>query len=170
MKKQKNKIIYISIIILTTFLLINKVKANTYTTTTNLFENTYTNNLIDMAESQVENFNYKKYAIIQVNNNYYLIISNDATIVNNKIIMNNTNIIQAIRTQENYSYYYEYTTTKENTTEIYINNIIISNIETSKSVASSRYDNYKHNINIKNIAIFILALVFAIFIVKERNY
>ena len=148
----------------------NVVKADTYTTNTNLFENTYTNNLIDMAQTQIENFNYKDYAIIQIDNSYYLIASDDVSVSDNQITMNNTNIIQAIRIQENYNYYYEYSTKKESTTTINVNNIIVSNIDTNKSVSSSRYENYKQNINIKNIGIFILGLVFAIFMTKERNY
>lgn len=145
-------------------------KASTYTPDTDLFENTYTNNLIDMAYSQIDNFSSKVYAILRVSDNYYLISSEEALVNGNQITMNNTVIIQAIRTQENYSYYYTYNTIQENETIINVNNIIVSNIETSKSVSSKRYDEYKHNVNITNIGIFVLGLLFAIFVTKERSY
>lgn len=145
-------------------------KADTYTTNNNLFENTYTNNLIDMAQTQIEHFNNKKYAIIQIDNSYYLFASKEVEVSGNKITMKNTEIIQAIRIQENYNYYYEYTIKEENQTIINVNNIVVSNIDTSKSVSSKRYEDYKQNVNIKNIGIFILGIVFAIFITKERNY
>lgn len=145
-------------------------KADTYTTNNNLFENTYTNNLIDMAQTQIEHFNSKKYAIIQIDNSYYLMASKEVEVSGNKITMKNTEFIQAIRIQENYNSYYEYTTKTENQTTINLNNIIVSNIDTSRSVSSKRYEDYKQNINIKNIGIFILGIVFAIFVTKERNY
>lgn len=160
-------IIVATICLLSSIMITN---AETYTTNNNLFENTYTNNLIDMGQTQIENFNSKKYAIIQIDNSYYLIASKEIEVSGNKITMNKTKIIQAIRIQENYNYYYEYTTKEEEQTIINVNNIIVSNIDTSKSVSSKRYEDYKQNINIKNIGIFILGIVFAIFLTKERNY
>ena len=140
------------------------VNASTYTTTDNLFENSYTNNLIDMAN--------KKYAIIQINYDYYMITADkkDITINNNVITMNNTKIIRVIRTQNGYNYFYDYSTIEENTTTIYVNNIIVSNIDTSKSVSSTRYENYKQNYHNTWLLVFILGLVFAIFLTKERSY
>lgn len=148
------------------------VKADTYTTTDNLFENNYTNNLIDMAQTQVDNLSNKKYAIIQINYDYYMITADkkDVTVSNNTITMNNTKIIRAIRTQSGYNSYYDYSTRQESTTVIYANNIIVSNIDTSRSVSSSRFDNYKQNNYTTWLLVFILGLVFAIFLTKERFY
>lgn len=148
------------------------VKASTYTTTDNLFENSYTNNLIDMSQTQVDNIANKKYAIIQINYDYYMITANkkDVSVNNNTITMNNTKIIRVLRTQNGYNYYYNYSTIEESSTTIYANNIIVSNIDTSHSVSSSRFDNYKQNKYTTMILTFLLGLVFAIFLTKERSY
>lgn len=160
----------IATIIITILSSISIVKAQTYNSNTNLFENSYTNNLIDMAQSQIENFNNLNYIIIQNENNYYLIASKEIEITNNRITMNNTSIIQAIRTQNGYNYIYEYNYLTENQTIVNVNNIVVSNIKTNKSVSSKRYEDYKYYNTIKNIGIFVLGIVFAIFITKERNY
>ncbi len=148
------------------------VNASTYTTTENLFENSYTNNLIDMSQTQVKNISNKKYAIIRINDDYYMVTASDKDVsVNNQVItMNNTKIISAIRTQSGYNYYYDYSTKEESSTTLYINNIIVSNIDTTKSVSSSRFDDYKQNYHNTWLLVFILGLVFAIFLTKERSY
>ena len=148
-----------------------KVYAATYTPTTNLFEGTQTNNLIDMANSQVDNFSNKKYVAFQIDNDYYLAISDDFSINGNTIILNNSTLIRAIRnTGTSYNSYYDYSTITESTTSVNLNYIVISNIDTDKSVSSKRFDDYKFNIDLKNIGIFILGLCFAIFITKERKF
>ena len=43
-----------------------EVNASTYTTNNNLFENSYTNNLIDMAQTQIENINNMKFTIVAI--------------------------------------------------------------------------------------------------------
>ena len=148
------------------------VKASSYTTTENLFENTYTNNLIDMAQSQIDNITNKSYAIIQVNYDYYFIAADkkDVTVSGSTLVMGNTTIIRAIRNQSSYSSYYTYDTLNEANTTIYANNIIVSNIDTSKSVSSKRFIDYLTNKNTQILLMFILGLVFAIFLTKERNY
>ena len=149
------------------------VYASTYTTTDNLFENSYTNNLIDMAQTQVDNISNKKYVIIQINTyDYYMITSNknDVSVNNNTITMKNTKIIRCIRTQNGYNYVYNYSTIEENSTTIYANNIIVSNIDTSRSVSSSRFENYRQNNYNTMLLVFILGLIFAIFLTKERSY
>ncbi len=147
-------------------------KAETYTSTENLFENNYTNNLIDMAQTQIKNFSDKKYVIVQSNYDYYLISSEkkDVSVSNQVITMNHTKIIKAIRTQSGYNTYYEYSTKEENSTTVQVNNIVVSNIDTSKSVNSKRADDYKNNYYTTWLLVFILGLVFAIFLTKERSY
>lgn len=148
------------------------VKAETYITTENLFENSYTNNLIDMAQTQIKNISNKKYAIIQINYDYYLISAEAKDVTSNKnvITLNNTSIISCIRTQNGYNYYYDYAFREESSTTIYANNIIVSNIDTTKSVSSQRFDNYKQNNYVVWLLTFILGLIFAIFLTKERSY
>ena len=48
-----------------------KVYAGTYTPTDNLFSSSQSDNLLDMANSQIDNFYNKKFVIFQVDNNYY---------------------------------------------------------------------------------------------------
>lgn len=144
------------------------VKASSYTTTTDLFENSYTNNLIDMAQSQIENFSSKKYAIIRIDDNYYIItaISKDVTVNNTTITMNNTKIISAVRNQSGYNSYYTYSTKEESSTTINANNIIVSNIDTSRSISGKRFEDYRNNFYGTWLLVFILGLVFAIFLTK----
>lgn len=161
---------YALIFIFSMFLATLHTHAATYTTTDNLFENSYTNNLIDMAMTQVDNISTKKYVIFQINYDYYLVASDAFTVTSNRITMNNTKIIRVLRVQNGYNYTYEYSTIEESSTTINVNNIVISNIDTSRSVSSSRFDNYINNKNTKYLLMFILGLVFAIFLTKERNY
>ena len=148
------------------------VNASTYLTTNDLFETSYSNNLIDMANTQIENFTSKNYAIIQIDYNYYLISANkkDVSVSGNVISMENTVIISAIRNQSGYNTYYSYNTSNEAKTIIYANNIIVSNIETPKSISSKRYHDYMYDKNFIYMLIFILAITFATFLTKERNY
>lgn len=172
MIKKKNNILILVVVF--NFLILTPVivKADNYYTTTDLFENSYTNNLIDMAQTQISNISIKKYAIIRVNDDYYMITADkkDVSVNSNVITMNNTKIIRCIRTQNGYNYYYDYSTKEETSTTIYVNNIIVSNIDTSKSISGKRYEDYKQNYNSTMPLIFILGLLFAIFITKERSY
>ncbi len=167
--KQKLLVLLVSVNFL---ILPSIVKADTYTTTENLFENNITNNLIDMSQTQVDHIANKKYALIQINYDYYMITADkkDVSVNNNTITMKNTKIIRCLRTQSGYNYYYNYSTKEENSTTIYVNNIIVSNIDTSNSVSSKRFEDYKQNHYSTWLLVFILGLVFAIFLTKERSY
>lgn len=149
-----------------------QVDAATYTTDTNLFENSYTNNLIDMAETQIDNFNNKAYVIFQNSTNYYLVASNkdDITVSNNKITFVNSDIVRVLRVQNGYNYTYEYSSLSEQSTIVNINSIIISNIDTNMSVSSKRYNDYSYNSQMISIGIFVLGLLFAIFLTRERSF
>ncbi len=149
-----------------------QVDAATYTCDTNLFENSYTNNLIDMAESQIDNFNNKSYIIFQNSYNYYLVSSDndDVTVSGNRVTLSDSSIVRALRVQDGYNYFYQYSSLNESSTTININSIVVSNIDTSHSVRSKRFSDYVYNHNMTNIGIFVLGLIFAIFVTKERSY
>lgn len=165
----KNSLIFAILLLL---LLPSVVNASTYTPTNDLFENSYAINLIDMAQTQIDNFTTKKYVIFQIDYNYYLVSAknNDVTVNGNTINMKNTTIIRSIRNQSGYNAYYTYDTINESNTTVYSTNIIVSNINTLKSISSKRFDDYLSNKNIKMLLMFILGLVFALFLTKERNY
>ena len=147
------------------------VFASSYVPTTNLFEGTQTNNLFDMANNQIDNFTSKKFVMFQNDNNYYIVVSDNFTISGNAITLTDTTIISAIRTSSSgYNYYYEYSTTSEESTTINLDYVVISNIKASNTVSSSRFDNYKFNLDLRNIGIFILGICFALFITKERKF
>lgn len=147
------------------------VFASTYSPSTNLFEGTQTNNLFDMANSQIENFTSKKYVLFQVDYDYYLVVADYATINSNQFILSDTTIIKAIRTSSgSYNYYYEYSISSEQSTTINLDYIVISNITSDKSITGKRFNEYKFNSDIKNIGIFILGLCFALFVTKERKF
>ena len=147
------------------------VFASSYVPTTNLFEGTRTNNLFDMANNQIDNFTSKKFVMFQIDNNYYLVVSDNFSIEGNTIIMNNTTIISAVRNNNTgYNYIYEYNTFNEDSTSISLDYIVISNIKSSNTISGKRFIDYKYNNDIKNLGIFILGLCFALFITKERKF
>ena len=150
------------IILASLFLIPEFVFADSYTTTDNLFENSYTNNLIDN----------KKYAIIQVNYDYYLIAtdSKDVSTSGNTITMKNTDIVRVIRSQSGYNYTYTYSTKSESSTTIHANHMIVSNVDISNSVSSKRYDEYRGSFYNIWLLVIILGLLFALFLTKERSY
>ena len=162
------KKIYIIPMFILLIIFSKNVNAATYETTTNLFENTYTNNLIDMANTQINNFINKKYVILQNNYNYYLIAFDEYNLNNNTI--QNSTIIEAIRVGENYNYTYNYNKKNEENTTININNIVVSNVEMEKSITGKRFNEYQYQKNMKYLSMFILGITFAIFITKERKY
>ena len=85
-------------------LLIYNVSADSYQSNTNLSENNYSNTLIDMANSQIDNFLYKNYVIVQYDYDYILISSDNYSLNNNVISMENTSIIRATRVLSGYNY------------------------------------------------------------------
>lgn len=147
------------------------VFASTYVPTTNLFEGTQTNNLLDMANNQIDNFTSKKFVMFQSDYNYYLVVSDDASINGNAITLNNSTIISALRSSgSSYNSYYDYSIISEDSTTINLDYIVISNIKANNTISSLHFDDFKFNIDIKNIGIFILGLCFALFITKERKF
>lgn len=147
------------------------VSAANYITTENLFDNSYTNNLIDLAESQITNFNNKNFVILRNNYDYYLIAAEkkNTTINDNNLVLDSSDVIRAIRTY-NGSYSYVYSHITENSSSVSLNHFSISNIDTDFSVQSKRYDEYSFNYNLKNIGIFVFGLLFAIFLLKGRSF
>lgn len=164
------KVLYILTLFLVVFSNIS-VSASSYTSTTNLFEGTYSNNLIDMAISQIDNFINKKFVIFQVDYNYYLVAAEDYSVNANTITFTDSTIISAIRySSGNYNSYYEYTKTDEESTIINSNYVIISNIDFSKAIASGRYEKFRSEKYTVLILTIILGLVFAIFLTREGRF
>lgn len=149
---------------------VNEVKAATYSSTDNLFSSSQASYLLDMAINQIDNFHTKKYVIVQVDNNYYLVSGSDVTINSNSITFTDSTIISAIRNSSGYQGYYTYDLTNESSTTVNLNYIGISNIDTSNTVASTEFNDFQFKMNMVNIGIFILGLCFAIFVTKERRY
>lgn len=152
---------YSLLLIYSMFLGLFNVSASTYTPTNNMFENTYSNNLIDMADSQIKNFAYKKYAIFVIDNNYYLVAAKDVSVSGNKITFTDSTIISATRGS---NYNYTYSTKEESSTTVNANYMLISNIKYNKSVNSSRVSEYQFRYNLTLLGTFILALCFALFL------
>ena len=148
-----------------------KVHASTFQPTENLFSSTQADNLILMAQNQVKNFNSYFFAIFRIDNNYYLVTSKDVTINSNNLSFNNALIVSAERTNNYGEYIYSIYSDTSNSTIVYLNKVIISNITTaSNTVASELFNSFKFNVDVKNIGIFILGLCFAIFLTRERRY
>lgn len=162
---------FILILVFTMFSFVKSVDAATYSPTDNLFDSTQADYLVQMANSQIENFTSLKYAIFQVNDNYYLVAGKDVSVNSNSIVFTDSTIISAIRnTSGGYYGYYTYNTSTEVSTTVSLNYILISNIDTDKSVTSSLFEDFKFKMNMVNIGIFVLGLCFAIFVTKERRY
>lgn len=150
---------------------IENVSAATYTPTENLFENTQSNYLFYFANSQIDNFTNKNYVAFKVDNNYYLVSSDSVSLSNNTLVFDNSTVISAVRESSgSYSYQYTYYTTEEEKTTVGLNFVVLSNVDTSKSASSTIFEDFKYKKDLRNIGIFVLGLVFAIFITKERRY
>lgn len=162
---------YCLVLLLGVIFISEDVSASTYTNTTNLFENTQTNYLFAMANSQIDNFYTKKFVAFQSDNNYYLVVADSATISANTITFDNSIIFSSIRDSTgSYSYQYSYSIFKESNTIVQANYIVVSNLNFSKSSSSSVFDELKHKKELINIGIFVLGLCFALFVTKERRY
>lgn len=164
------KISYIFIALFLFMVSLNVVNASSYVPTTNLFEGTQTNNLFDMANNQIDNFTSKKFVMFQIDNNYYLVVSDNATINGNAINLTDTTIVSAIRNTSGYNNYYEYSILNESSTIVNLNYVVISNIKANNTISGKRFNEYKFNLDLKNIGIFILGICFALFITKERKF
>ena len=161
---------YCLIFVFSMFLATLGVNAATYTPTDNLFENTQSNYLIQMANSQIDNFTSLDYVIFQVDHNYYLVAGKEGIVNNNTINFNQSTIISAIRNSSSYYNYYNYNIFEENSTTINLDYVVLSNVDSKKSVSSSLFEEYRFRVDLVNIGIFILGLCFAIFVTKERRY
>lgn len=164
------KISYFIFILLGVLILNEKVYAGTYTPTNNLFSSTQSDNLLDMANSQIDNFYNKKFVIFQIDNNYYLVTGDDYTYTETSITFTDATIISATRYEGGYYSNYNYSTFTEASTRINLNYIVISNIKSNKSVNSDKFNEFQFQKHMINIGIFVLGLCFAIFITKERRY
>ena len=162
--------LFILILVFTMFSFVKSVDASSYTPTDNLFDSTQSDNLIRMANSQIPNFTSLNYVVFQVDDNYYLVAGKDVDISNNAINFSNSTIISATRNNTGYYGYYDYSTYQESSTSVTLNFMIISNIDTDKSVSSELFNDFQFKMNIVNIGIFILGLCFAMFVTKERRF
>lgn len=162
---------FIVFAILCSLFFVNSANASTYTPTGNLIsQNNYVTSLIDMAYNDSSNFLTKKFAIFQIDYDYYLVFSNDYSIANNSITFTNSTIYLAHRSNENYNYYYNYSKFNESETTVNLTYIVFSNINANNTITSNYFTNYKFNYDITNLGIFILGLLFAIFVTKERSF
>lgn len=147
------------------------VSASSYTPNNNLFEGTYSNNLIDMAMNQIDQFTSKKYAIFQIDYDYYLVCSDQVVVNGNSLIFTNSTIIKATRTSTGgYNNYYDYSTYTESQTSVYLSYVVISNVQANRTISSTKFDDYKFNVNVVCLLMFLLSLGFAIFLLKGRSF
>lgn len=161
---------YMLVAIMGVILINEKVNAQTYSPTTNLFENTQTNYLLYMANSQVANFTNKDYVAFQIDNNYYLVIGDYNSVSNNNLILDNCTIFSATReTNGTYSYNYVYNKSEESSTTINLNYNIVSNINTTKSSTSTTFEDLKYQNETTVIITFILGILFALFLLNGRR-
>lgn len=167
-----NKVGYSLLFVFSLFIGIFNASASVYNPTVNSFENSYSNNLIDMAQSQVDNFINKKYVFFQVDTSYYLVVcDNDKYLVNGNIIsMTDTTIFRAYRSSTSGSYTYIYATSNESSTTVNANYTILSNIDSPKSVSSKRFSDYWSDSYNVLITMIIFGLVFAMFLSNGRSY
>lgn len=161
---------FILILVFIMFSFVKSVDAASYSPTDNLFDSSQADYLVQMSNSQIENFTSLKYAIFQVNDDYYLVAGKDVSVNSNSIVFTNSTVISAIRNDSSYYGRYTYNTSTEVSTTVSLNYILISNIDTDKSVTSSLFEDFKFKMNMVNIGIFVLGLCFAIFVTKERRY
>lgn len=136
-----------------------------------IFESTTTTNLLSYAENNIENFSQKNYIIVENDYNYYLISFKDYDLSNNDstITMYNTDILSYIRVGSGYGYTYNLTQNSEESTTYNMNNLYLSNLDLRKSSKPLNFENYKNSHSILKLLIFILGLIFALFLTRERT-
>ena len=167
---RKSKLFFIVGLFLVFFSTVS-VSASEFTPNTNLFENTYSNNLIDMANNQIENFSSKNFVIFQIDYDYYLVCSDNVSVNSNNLVFTDSTIIRAIRTTSGgYNSYYDYSTITESNTVVNLSNVVISNIKANNTISSSKFNDYKFNHDITYVGTFILGIIFALFVTKERRF
>lgn len=175
MQKKHKRIIkvskYLLICVFSMFLAVFNASASTYTTTNDLFEGTYSNNLIDMAYNQIDNFINKKFIIFQDDYNYYLVVAakEDVSVAASSVTLKNSTIFNCYRASGSYGSY-TYTSYTESSTTVSISNLVISNIDASNTVGSRRFNDYWSNQYDIWFLMLITALLFAIFLTKGRSY
>ena len=163
-----NKFIYTFIITISSLFIGSNVLASTFNPTDDLLSSTQSDNLLLIANSQIDNFTDYYYSIFRVDLNYYLVASKDYTLNSNNIVFNNSIIISAIRSDySNYSYS-TYSDSNGYTT-VYLDKLIISNVNTSKSVSSDLFIDLKFNNNVVRLLMFILGISFGLFLIKDRR-
>ena len=165
-----NKIYFSLILLFSTIFIGVKVHASTFTPTDDLFTGGQSNNLLLMAQNQIKNFTDYSFVIFRVDNNYYLVASKEFNINSNTIILNNSIIISAVRTDYYNTYTYSTYSDPSGSTQVNLNHIVISNIIANNTIASDTFDTFKFNSDIKRIGIFVLGLCFAMFLVRDRRY
>lgn len=168
--RKMKRVKYLIFAIFSMFLATFSVSASSYTPTTNLFENTYSNNLIDMAYLQISNFTRQKYVVFQIDYDYYLVSSKDVTVNDSTLVFDNSTVIRAQRITSGYNSNYEYSTYTENQTSVYLSYIVIGNTQSVKTVTNSNFEDYKSSDLAKMFYIFVIGLLFAIFLLKGRSY
>ena len=158
--------------IIISLLCIKIANASTYTNAYDITgDSTNTNVLLDLAENQIENFNTLNFIIARVGEyDYYLIAFKESTTNGNNITAENTEIIRYYRSQTgNYNYIWNISKSNETTTTINCSNIVLSNIKGINSSISRRYEETKERKNIRIILMFILGILFAILLRRNRN-
>lgn len=161
---------YFIFAIFSMFLGVFSVSAMEYTPNTNLFENSYSNNLIDMAVSQIDNFTAKNFVVFQIDYDYYLVVADDVTVNSYNLVFNNSTVIRAQRTSSGYNSYYDYSTYTETQTVVNTSYVLIGNVPVNRVVSSALFDNYLFNANVTRILIFLLGISFAAFLTKGRCF
>lgn len=148
-----------------------RAKASSYTPSQNLYDSTQANYLVSMAYNQIKSFTSQNYVVFQIDNDYYLVTAKDVTISNNQATFSNSTIIHAVRNTSG-SYYnnYSYTTTTESSTTVSLFYVVLSNLNTTNTMQSSTFEDYKYHTDLRNIGIFVLGLCFALFLTKERRF
>lgn len=144
------------------------VNAATYTNSTNMTEGTNSNLLINIASSRVENYLDHNYVIFQSDTSYYMILFKKYTSSGNSVTMSDTTIIRYYRTGTNNNTY-TYSITNEGSTTFNSSYLFVSNLNINNASVSTLFNELSDRRNNTYLLMFILALIFASFLLKERS-
>ncbi len=148
----------ISFLIVLSFVLCGFVNAQSYSTTDDLTDNSITEDIFNVAYSQIDNFIYNDYILIRNDNDYYLFSFIDN--YKNSVVLHYT-----------YNYNnYSYNIYNDDNVNLTLNHLFLSNKKYNHSMISRYFLSlYKDNYFIL-FNILIVGLLFAIFLNKERKF
>lgn len=149
---------------------LSNVNAQNYSNTTNMFDGSTSQQLINIGMSRVDDFLDYNFIIFQNDTTYYMILFKDYYFNNNLLQATNTIVFRYFREGSNYDYKYTYDMYNDSYVNFTTSYIFVSNLNISKSSGSPIHQKLLDDYHIKWLIVLLVAFTFASFLLKERSY